>query len=112
MTAIVKKPESKKLQDIRAALEDFRDYRITIEEFLPRISQRAVFMLNPTDTYMRGMQKFTAPLRPAVPVTWQHAQDAHRCWKRKGDSVKQLRDWAFILTMNDDYSIRRSKGQV
>ena len=107
-----KKQKGNSTATIRKALEDFRDYKIDISDFSLIVRSRAVFTLDPQGLYMRGINKFTGPLRPAVPVTWDHAQEAYQRWKKKGDPLKLLQDWAFVLVSNDDYSIRRSKGNV
>ena len=98
----------------REALVDFLEFRLPLDEFGKRIKGRMTFDFRPSHAanYTRGVTKSCAPAKPPVVVTRRHLIRAHGAWKREQVSLLDLKDWASMLTMNDDYELVESESEL
>ena len=96
----------------RAALENFRDLNITLEELGREAKRRVSFNFVPTALHLREIQKHTAPAVPAVIVSRQHLVAAYLRWKSGAISTKGLSDWAAMIIMNDDFELLPDESEL
>jgi hypothetical protein len=99
-------------KDERKALEDYRDLNISLEELRPLVIRRVSITFEPEGFYQRGIMKHTDAAVPGVEVRSSHLQNAYAKWKEQKISEKSLRDWACMMTMNDDYELAEEESEV
>jgi hypothetical protein len=96
----------------RKAMEDFRDFNISLEQLRPLIVRRAGFNFRPTGPYTRGINKHTDPAEPPIPISVQHLHRAYLNWRDQKISKVDLADWASMLLMNDDFESAEDETEI
>ncbi len=96
---------SKLSADERHALERFRDVSISLEELRRVLTRRMQFNFEGDEIYTRGFWKTSAPAQPGVQVAMKHVRNAYHRWRGGSIKDRELRDWAAMLTMCDDYDL-------
>ncbi len=89
----------------RQSLEEFRDFKISLEGLRNLQQGRLSFDFVPSGSYMRSLQKNADPAEPGVPIRREHLAYAYKKWKAAEVDAKQLADWVNMIVMNDDYDI-------
>ena len=93
-------------------MEDFRDLRISLEELKPLIASRASLLLEPRGPYTKGIHKYTDPAKPGIKVSVSHVKVAYDTWKKGLMTEKQLKDWAAVMALNDDFCFNKEDKDI